>query len=134
MANSVIDTKTDKHTFGVWPVKETVTTTLSLILTGPDTFGLNYQAQYSGIKSGTVSGGPYAVSGNGSFVVNDNPKVTVTISNYSDSGSYISMHIQITVDIPVIGTETIFDETLGGPYGSNNLNEIVNHISTLKAS
>lgn len=129
MSNTVIDSKTQKHKFGVWPVTETVTTTLDLVEMSPGKFGVNYKAVYSGVKSGTVSGGPTSIPGNGSFVVNPNPKVTVIVTNYSDSGTYISMHIQITVDIPVLGTKTIFDATLGGAYGASGWEGITSHLS-----
>lgn len=133
MANAIIASKTDDKTFGAWPLKEKISTTITLLQTGSDAFGLAYQAVYSGIKSGSVSGGPYAVSGNLNKVVNQSPKVTLIVSNYSDTGSYISMRVIITVDIPVIGTETIFDETLGGSYSQGGLQAIVDHIGTLSS-
>lgn len=131
MSNTVIDSKTQSNKFGFWPVTESVTTTLDLVEMSAGKFGVNYKAVYSGVKDGTVSGGPTSIPGNGSFVVNPSPKVTVIVTNYSDSGTYISMHIQITVDIPVLGTKTIFDATLGGAYGSSGWSGIVNHISEI---
>lgn len=131
MSNSVIDSKTQSFDFGFWPFKEKVTTTLDLVEISAGKFGVNYKAVYSGLKDGTVSGGPAMIPSDGTYIVNEDPKVAVIVTNYSDSGAYISMNIQITVDIPVIGTETIFDGTLGGAYGSPGWAGIVNHISKI---
>lgn len=118
MSYTIIDQKTEKHNFGVWPVTETVTTTLSLVNMGSGKFGLTYDSGFSGVKKGHVSGGPYEVTGNENIVVNENPKVVATISNFNKTESYISMHEKITVDIPIIGTKTIYDQTIGGEYSS----------------
>jgi hypothetical protein len=130
MANSVIDSKTDKTSFGNIVVKENISTELSLVLTGNDQFGINYQISFTGTKTGSTSGGPIAVSQNGTIVANANPKVTATISGYSDTGTTISMQVVVQVAIPVLGTKTIFDETLAGPYsGVDNLAALVNRIA-----
>ena len=132
MTNTVIDSKTQSKTFGLWPAKETVTTTLNLLelsAENPPSFGISYDVSYSGIKDGHIVGGPINVQGNGTYVVNENPRVVVTISNYSLSGNLISFHIVINVTAPVIGDITIFDGTLGGPYGSGGLIRIVEHIA-----
>jgi hypothetical protein len=132
MANSVIDTKTDENKFGGLLFRETIDTQLSLVQTGDDQFGISYQISYTGTKSGSTSGGPIAVSKNGTFQANPNPVVTVTVSGYTDTGTTISMHIVIQVAIPVIGTKTIFDETLAGPYGKvSNLTAMVNHLAEI---
>ena len=134
MSYPIIDSKTQKHTFSAIFKKETVVTTLDLVELSAGKFGVMYNSKYSGIKSGHVSGGPVAVSGNGSHVVNPNPKVEVIVSNYSDSGSHISMHIKITVAIPVLGTKTIFDATLGGEYGVGGWDAIVSHLESIAKS
>jgi hypothetical protein len=132
MANSVIDTKTDEKTFGNLLFRENIVTELSLVQTGADQFGITYQISFTGTKTGSTSGGPIAVSQNESFVANANPKVTVTISGYADSGNTISMHVVIQVAIPVLGTSTIFDETLDGPYSAvSNLTNMVNHLAEI---
>jgi hypothetical protein len=132
MANSVIDTKTDENSFGSLLFRENITTELSLVQTDTDTFGISYQISFTGTKTGSTSGGPIAVSQNESFQANANPKVTVTVSGYTDTGCTISMHVVIQVAIPVLGTKTIFDETLGGPYGAvSNLTTMVNHIAEI---
>jgi hypothetical protein len=131
MANSIIDSKTDKNSFGSI-LRETIAATITLVQTGPGTFGLGYEFMYSGIKSGnTSSDQPIAVSGNGTAIANPDPKVTYTIANYSDSGTYISMQVTIVVDIPVLGTKTIFNETLGGAYGTDNLKLMVKYIAEI---
>src|SRR5580698_1871348 len=107
MANSVIDSKTDKTSFGNIVVKENISTELSLVLTGNDQFGINYQISFTGTKTGSTSGGPIAVSQNGTIVANANPKVTATISGYTDTGTTISMQVVVQVAIPVLGTKTI---------------------------
>ncbi|MBD7912848.1 MULTISPECIES: hypothetical protein [Clostridium] len=117
--SQVIDSKTEKHTYGTLFLKETVTTTLTLLYTGSTTtYGLNYDSKFSGIKDGHVQGGPISVSDNITVVVNANPKVTVIISEFNNNieNHYISLHVIIKVDIPIIGEETIYDQTLGGKY------------------
>ncbi len=117
-SNTVIDSKTDKHSFGFWKAKEEVTTTITLVHMGGGQFGLSYDCEFSGIKSGHVSGGPYPVSGNMHKVLHNSPQVVLTISNFDETSTTISMKVTITVDIPVIGNKTIYDETLGGAYTS----------------
>jgi hypothetical protein len=110
----VIDSKTESHDYFV----EKVSTTLTLLETASDQFGIDYNATYSGIfGSGSVQGGPITVSQNGSWIINDNPRITVSVSNYSDDkgNRLVSMHITIHVD--VLGGINIFDQTLGGKYG-----------------
>lgn len=131
MSSTVIDSKTQSHKFGVWPFTETVTTTLKLVEISSGTFGIIYDSKYSGIKDGHVGGGPIPISGNGSYEVNKSPKVEVIVTNYSDDGSSISMNIKITVDIPVLGTKTIFDATLGGAYSLGGWESMVNHIAEI---
>lgn len=139
MNYTVIDSKTDKHTYGTWPAKETVETTISLVEMDDGNFGLKYDSKFSGIKSGHVQGGPYQVDGNMEIKVNDNPKVMLIISNYNKTEEIIVMSVKITVNIPVIGTKTIFNETLSGNYTSNtgwgyiaiNLTETFNTLKQL---
>jgi hypothetical protein len=131
MANPIIDTKTDTNTFGSI-LKETISATITLVETAPGQFGLNYQFVYSGIKSGSSSSDtPIAASANGTYVANPSPKVTYTIAGYSDTGTSISMQVTIQVDIPALGTKTIFNETLSGSYGTDNLHSMVNHIAEI---
>lgn len=118
ISSTIIDRKTDKHTFGHWPAKEEVATTITLVHTGSGQFGLAYDAVFSGVKSGHVSGGPYPVSGNMHKVLHNSPQVVLTISNFDETSTTISMRVTITVDIPILGNKTIFDETLGGAYAS----------------
>lgn len=118
MSNTVIDRKKESHSFGFWPAKEEVTTTITLIKNENDTFGILYESRFEGIKDGHVSGGPYEINGNESRVVNNSPKVKLIISNYYKSENTITMTVKITVDIPVIGTETIYKKTLSGDWGS----------------
>ncbi|MFD0860890.1 hypothetical protein ACFQ1M_01610 [Sungkyunkwania multivorans] len=129
MGNTVIDSKTDKHSFAFGAEK--VSTTLTLVETAPGDFAINYDAKYSGVKSGHVQGGPIAVSGNISKKVHSNPDVDVTVSKYSKTSSKISMHVKIVVHAPFpIGKVTIFDKTLDGKYGHNALQTIVDHMTT----
>jgi hypothetical protein len=132
MAN-VICTVTDQHDFGSWPFIEHVSVTLTLLETAPDQFAVAYDATYSGLKDGRVAGGPVPVNGNGTWVVNPNPKVTVIVSNWSDDHAQhlISAHIKIVVDAPVLGTITIFDKSLGGRYGEDKLVAILAHMAEI---
>jgi hypothetical protein len=116
MSYSAIDCKEEKHSFGLWPLTESVSTTLCIVNMGSSNMGLTYDASFSGIKSGHVKGGPYEVDGDMEKEVNANPRVMLYVSNFNKGRSYVSMHVKITVDIPVVGTETIYDQTLGGNY------------------
>jgi len=118
MANSIIDTKTEENNFGNILFKEKIKTGLSLVQTDLDKFGINYQIVFSGAKDGSTSGGPIAVRKNEIFQANADPLVTVTVSEYLDSGSTISMHILIQVALPILGTKAIFDGTLAGSYSA----------------
>jgi len=120
MSYTVIDKKTEHHDFGSWPVKISIDTTLTLVNLGNGNVGLNYDCTFSGIKKGHVQGGPIQVDGNMTKVVNDNPKVLAIISGYQKTANYASMHVQITVDMPVFGTKTLFDSTLGGSFSEEN--------------
>ena len=118
MSYTIIDKKSESHKYG-WGLEEDVTTTMSLMNIGNEKIGLSYEANYSGIKSGGVHGGPFEVTGDETKIVHDSPKVEVIISNFNKKSSYVSLHVKITVDIPVIGTETIYDQTLGGEYSES---------------
>jgi hypothetical protein len=111
---SVIDSKEQKYSWGVWPVKENVDTTLSLLNMGGGKVGLSYSAKYSGMKDGTTGGGPIEVSGNLNQKVHSGPDIYVVVSQYQNRGSYVSMHVEIKVD--VAGSRTIYSQTLSGNY------------------
>jgi len=123
MTNSIIATKTEENNFGNFLFKEKIITELTLVQTDLDKFGINYQIVFTGAKDGSTNGGPMVISKNEIFQANADPLVTVTISEYEDSGATISMHILIRVALPVLGTKSIFDGILAGPYrwpsGSN---------------
>ena len=119
MDYTVISEKTESHTFGVWPVKEKVTTTMSLVNMGNGQLGLSYESTFSGIKEGDVKGGPEEIDGDVEKVVNDSPKVVVAVSEFNKASNYASMHVEISVEIPVIGTEQIYSQTLGGSYSED---------------
>jgi hypothetical protein len=132
MANSVIDTKKDENTFGGIVFRETITTELTLVKIEDGKFGLSYAISYSATKSGSTNGGPINVGGNETFQANASPLVIVTITDYADSGNTISMHVVITVAIPVLGTKIIFDETLAGPYSAtSNLATMMTRIAEI---
>lgn len=118
MSNTIIDKKTDNHNFGSWPVKETVSTTLFLANMGSGKIGLSYDCKFSGVKNGHVQGVPIEVTENKNIVVNDSPKVTLIISNFNKTETYVSLHVKITVLF--MGTKTIYNETLGGEYTSES--------------
>jgi len=125
MSYTVIDKKTEHHDFGVWPVKISIDATLALVNMGNGTLGLSYDCVFRGAKSGHVQGGPIQVDGNMTKVVNENPKVLAIISGYQKTPTYASTHVQITVDIPVIGTKTLFDSTLGGNIPAENAWQLI---------
>lgn len=119
MSYTVIDKKTNKKSFGIWPVKGEVTTTMSIVNMGNSKFGLSYEAEYRGVQDGSVKGGPFEITGNETRTVHDSPRVEVILNNFDKTSNHVSVHVRITVDIPVIGTETIFDETLSGSYSQS---------------
>ena len=121
MSYTVIDKRTYKKSFGVWPLKGEVTTTMTFVNMGNSNVGLSYEAEYGGIQAGSDKGGPFEVTGNQIKNVNDSPKVEVIISDFNKTSNHASLHVRITVGIPVIGTETIFDETLSGSYSSSTV-------------
>lgn len=87
-----------------------------MIRTQDGKFGILYLAKYSGLQSGKVTGGhPFFISGNETVEVYKSPKITLVVSNYSDTGRSISMHI--TIQVEFVGEHTIFNKTLGGSYG-----------------
>ncbi|MDY0321396.1 MAG: hypothetical protein WHU93_02165 [Arcobacteraceae bacterium] len=116
MAFTVIDSKTESQSYGGFPVSEKVKTTLQLLNMGDGNIGLSYDSSFSGVKSGQVHGGPIAINGNEDKVVNQTPRIVVSISEFNKSKSYASMHVRIVVDIPVLGNKTIYNQTLGGHY------------------
>jgi hypothetical protein len=118
MSNTKIQCKNEEHSFGVWPAREKVSTTLCLVSMGGGKVGLTYESTFSGVKDGSVQGGPIEVPGNLQRVINDSPKVTITVTEYQNTGTYASIHVEITVDIPVLGTKTIYSQTLGGNYSA----------------
>jgi hypothetical protein len=110
----VIDSKTETHDYWV----EKVSTTLTLLETAPDQFGISYNSTYSGVSgNGSVQGGPITVSQNGSWTVNDNPRITVSVSNYSDDKGNRLVSTHVTINVDVLGGVKIYDQTLGGKYG-----------------
>ncbi len=132
MLNQIIDTKSETRTFKKLFFKETINSTVSLILINePEKFALNYNANYSGIKNGNLSGGPIPVGDNGSHIEHDDPKVILEVSNYSDDGSVISFHVKVTVDASQagLGTITLFDQTLGGKYGDVSIGSVIAHVA-----
>lgn len=116
MNYTVIDSKTESHSYGFWKASENVKTTISLLNMGGGKVGLSYSASYSGLETGTVQGGPFEVDGDETKKVHDSPEVDVVISQYEKGENHVSTHVAITVDIPVIGKQTIYSETLAGNY------------------
>jgi hypothetical protein len=126
---NIIDTKYQEYHFG-W--EGVIKTTLKLIETASDTFGISYDVEYTASKPDKwhhATGGPIAVRGNGSWVVNETPKVIVMVENYSEdrSRNLISMHVWIKVDFPI--DNCIYDQTLGGRYLTNSLNEFMAQVA-----
>jgi hypothetical protein len=118
---TIIDRRTRTRTFGVWPARVTVTVTIRLAQTTPGELAAYYAAHYRGIRNGRAFGGPLRIAGNGSWVVQRDPPVTVEVSDYRSDpeGRRLSGHLRIRVDAPVLGPITIFDETIGGSYAAD---------------
>ncbi len=117
MSYTVIDKKTETHSYGLGAEK--VETTLWLVYMGDKKVGIKYDSHYSGVKNGHVTGGPHQVTKDGTIVVNESPKVEVIISNFSNANNHATMHVKITVDSGIwgVGEQTIFNQTLAGNYG-----------------
>jgi hypothetical protein len=129
MAN-IIDTEVEYHAFGFGVEK--ITTTLTLLELTPGKFGMDYEFQYSGKETGdSKSPAPVAINQNCMVTAETNPTVIYTVANYSDSGTYVSMQITITIDMGILGTKTVFDKTLGGKYGTNNLQAMIARIAQI---
>jgi hypothetical protein len=120
-----IDYKCEAHNY--WFEKTNVC--LSLAETASDQFALYYTANYSGVANGSISGGPVAVNGNGVHVVNPTPRVTVTISNYSDNKASKTISLHVAVAVQYGATYTVFDQTLGGKYGIDGWQEMAEVIA-----
>ena len=114
----VIDKKKQTTYFGVWPFSETVELTLSLVKYD-EGLGLMYEAKYWGIVPGHASGGPFHVTGNITKPIHEDPKIVLQITNWSEQGGYISMHVKITVH----GLGVVFDQNLGGKIPADNFIE-----------
>lgn len=118
MGYTIIDKKTENHSYGIWFAKETISTTISLVNVQDGIFGLSYESVFNGIKNGHVQGGPYKITENTEITVHNSPQVILTISNYNKTESIISMTVNINVDIPGIGKEIIYNQTLSGMYSN----------------
>ena len=118
MSQNIIDTKSERHSYKVFFTQEDIRTILSLVYMGNNSFALNYNSWFSGVKAGHVQGGPISISGNTRIKVNNNPAVFVTVSHFnSDLQNHsISLHVTINVNIPMIGPKIIYNQTLGGHY------------------
>ena len=111
--NVVIDRKSQKVTFGLWPIKEDIETTMTLVQMEDGGCGLIYDAEYSGVKKWHATGGPIKVSGNQTATVNEDPPIRVTISDWSETDQRISARVKITVEF--MGNHTLYNQILVGP-------------------
>ena len=135
MSNTVIESKTYSHHFGLWPASEKVKTTMNLMKMPDGMFCLSYVSKFSGIKDGHVSGGPYEITGNVEIIAQQNPKVLLQVSGYHKTASTISMNVSVIADIPVMGTHTIYSKSLCGTYspksaGPNGMDNLSKELSS----
>ncbi|WP_221801925.1 hypothetical protein [Oceanobacter mangrovi] len=114
MSNAVIDKKSEKNSFGFLTMKAHVDTTLTLVEMEEGKTGVLYETVFSGLKDGRMNGGPFVISKNTTRQVNDSPEVNVIVSEFDKQQDAVSMRITITVDIPVLGKQTIYNQTLAG--------------------
>ena len=119
MSHAVIDKKSEKTSFGFLTMKAKVDTTLTLVELEAGQVGVLYEAVFSGIKDGRVNGGPMVISKNTTKQVNDSPEVNVVVSNFDKQADAVAMHITITVDVPMLGKQTIYNQTLAGKCGTS---------------
>ena len=72
-------------------------------------FRIHYKDTY---KGSTYEGDVDDVHGNGTWTVNDDPQIDVTISNWSCDGSHVTFHLKIVIH--KVGPHTLFDQDLAG--------------------
>jgi hypothetical protein len=102
---------------------------------GDGNIGLSYDSSFSGVKNGQVHGGPIVITGNEEKVVNQTPRIVVSISEFNKSDSKASVHVRIIVDVPVLGNQTIYNQTLKGEYGTSTGWEVaMENIESIKNS
>ncbi|SOB91272.1 hypothetical protein SAMN05877809_101325 [Rhodobacter sp. JA431] len=119
--NHVIDTQTDKRKYGLFGVEKS-DITLTLIEMSPNTFGLAFNAKWSGLVSGHQASGPFQVTGNQNKIVHQGPDIRVEITDWSLDQAHrkLSMRCQIHVDLTKygLGTVLVYDQALSGTYGA----------------
>ena len=116
MSTTVIDTKTEKRTFKAMLLKEHIDTTIALEQLANGAFGLSYNCHFYGVKAGKQSGGPFELTGNVRSAVQEHPTVILVVSNFQQTAQHIRMDVAITIDFPIVGTKTIYNQTLEGQY------------------
>lgn len=120
----MIDKKTQKVRFGYWPFQDRIKTTLTLVGLGNGNFDLHYSSQFNALKIGKIENIEIPENGSITKRVNGNPEIEVDISNYSPTKKYIALHIKINVEIPGLGTQTIYNQILGNYNISSKSQEI----------
>lgn len=116
-----IDSKTGRHAFRVlWNVVETTEITLELVEMAGGEIGVRFAAQWSGLQTGALSGGPHLIAGNLEAPVHADPPIRLQITDWRHAPEVrrVSGRFRVLCDASVysglFGTVTLFDETLGG--------------------
>ncbi|WP_062052682.1 hypothetical protein [Aquimarina longa] len=112
MKHSLIDKKAQTARFGYWPFQDRIKTTLTLVRLGNGNFDIHYSSQFIGIKIGKIDNVEIPEKGSITKRINGNPEIEVEISNCSPLRNYVAIHIKINVEVPGLGNQTIYNQTL----------------------
>ncbi len=114
MQHPINDTKTQKVTFGYWPLQESIKTTIQLVSNGDHYYDIYFSSEYEGIKTGVIKNIEIKPCKPVRTRINGNPEIEMFISKINSStDNYTAIHIRINAEIRVLGTQTIYDQTLG---------------------
>ncbi|TSE03456.1 MULTISPECIES: hypothetical protein [Aquimarina] len=112
MGHSLIDKKTQEVRFGYWPFQDRVKTTLTLISLENGSFDIHYLGQFNKLKIGKVENITIPEHGNVTKRINDYPEIKFEICKYNVANNYAAMQVKIDAEVPGLGCQTIYDQTL----------------------
>ncbi|WP_025743938.1 hypothetical protein [Aquimarina pacifica] len=114
MQHPISNTKTQKVKFGYWPLQESIKTTIQLVSNGDNFYSIYYSSECKGIGTGVIENITVPACRSIKTRINGNPEIEMHISNLSPSSdNLMAIHIRIDAEIRVLGTQTIYDQTLG---------------------
>lgn len=120
MEYTIIDQKTETHTFKFFIGKLNMAATMLLLNMGEGKTALSSHTVLTGIKNESFTGGPNEVTGNMNMEVGQKHKARVIISEFSKTDNFVSMNVKVNVNIKFQGEQTIFNNKLKGHFQSNS--------------